>query len=404
MNNVAIEKIIAPFLVLTLFTYSLRGKVGAIFITILLFLLIMWCCAKKRLIIDKTQAVLSLYIIVFSVLLQVIRVENSEYYLYIGYLAAALILFNDQIEIFDGFCRFVKYIALFVAFGVYLQRFLPALYRPLISALVPDTVVTSIFNRQLTDYYTGFSREVSYSMFMISIGLGVLLFYFESDKRKIKAAEIIFLFGALFISGKRATLLFFVVSVFLVNFVRSQQKLKVLKYIGILLIGIVALVLTYQYWSKIPALARMVELISYLGQGDYVGVTNGRLAIYSEAIELWKSNKWFGIGWRNFRNMTSRNRWYTGFDAHNCYLQVLCETGIVGSIIFGALIIKVTIDSIKLVHLSDGLDCLGVKKAILFIQVFFLLYCITEPVLYEYTDYMMYFISINACSILTNKD
>ena len=36
-----------------------------------------------------------------------------------------------------------------------------------------------------------------------------------------------------------------------------------------------------------------------------------------------------------------------------------------------------------------------------YIQIFFTFYCITEPILFEYPDYIIYFISVNIIGIIT---
>ena len=134
-----------------------------------------------------------------------------------------------------------------------------------------------------------------------------------------------------------------------------------------------------------------------------VGITNGRTAIYENAIELWKKNRMFGIGWGNFKYSTSQSTWYVGFDVHNCYLQILCETGIIGAIFYYILTFFSIINSIRsiLITRKYGEEMHNLALLTGFIQIFFCMYCITEPILYEYTDYIIYFISINiTCLIL----
>ena len=39
-----------------------------------------------------------------------------------------------------------------------------------------------------------------------------------------------------------------------------------------------------------------------------------------------------------------------------------------------------------------------------FIQIFFLTYSMTEPILYEYSDYILYFIAINITGIILKSE
>ena len=342
----------------------------------------------------------------FAFAVNYLRSLSPEYYLIIGYLAAVVLLIESSSKYYDGIWIWFKRIAVFEALGIYLQWILPGVYYPLVSIVLPNEVVASIRNRLAAGYYTGFSREVSYTMFLIVVGLGIYIFLEGKKKRTVDYAIEALLFGALFVSGKRATLLFCIVGIFITQFINSRDKLKILKYAFRVALFVVAVWFSYPWWSQIPALSRLTEIIQYLSLQDVIGVTNGRTVIYNNAIQLWRTNIWFGIGWGNFKYSIMNNLWYSGFDVHNCFLQVLCETGIIGLIFYILLVSMSVINvyrSIQLMHKTKEID--AINKAVFcgFVQVFFILYSLTEPILYEYTDYMIFFCCFSSTSILLRE-
>ncbi len=408
MKSIKITSMISFLIAFSMLIYAIRGKFGALIITLLILFLLFQ--KKRRNYVTALDNLYCIFLVMFAVIMNIFRTLTLEYYLIIGYLAASIICVNSNINNYNSLWDFLRRISIFEAFGVYLQWIAPNLYYQIMSLVLPDSVVLSIQKRFLDGYYAGFSREVSYTMFFIVLGLGIYLFYWNERKSnninmKVKRiAGIIFLFGALFISGKRATLIFFIFSALITQFLKSNDKLKILKYLLIVLIILFVVWNTRFYWLQIPALSRLGDLVEFIEARDLVGVTNGRISIYENAINLWKSNKLIGIGWGNFKYSTSQNVWYAGFDVHNCYLQVLCEIGLIGFIWFCILTFISIIRAIKAVIKSRGKNSIN-KLAVLsaYIQIFFLLYSFTEPILYEYTDYIIYFVCINISGLIIKE-
>lgn len=405
--------ITSSLLALSMVVFAFRGKFGAIIITLALAieLFILFKNMKIRLHLGITNFWIP-FLLIFSVICNALRSINYEYYLHIGYLFAIFILLNTKSNKYDKLWSVLKGISLFEAFGIYLQRIIPSLFYSVMSIILPGDVVAQIRNRVLSGYMTGFSREVSYTMFLICIGIG--LYWYDcnvqpklrSDSSIVKKRLVLFfLFGALFLSGKRATLIFSVFSLFITGFINSKDKFKVLKYFLGVCAGIGVIIVFYPFWSKISSLQRIVELLSFIQMNDYTGITNGRVDIYSMAISLWENHPIIGIGWGNFKYSISESFWYSGFDVHNCFLQVLCENGYVGAIPYYCLIItsliRVVICNIKLRKIDTNES--RVSKFLCYVQFFFVMYSITEPILYEYTDYIIFFVCINLTSIFLKK-
>lgn len=86
--------------------------------------------------------------------------------------------------------------------------------------------------------------------------------------------------------------------------------------------------------KEIDIFYRYVRTIENLVSG--YDITSGRTALYALAIEGWRSAPLFGIGFDQFYTLV--NPLLTDIegnvmqDAHNIYLQFLCETGVVGTV------------------------------------------------------------------------
>ena len=172
--------------------------------------------------------------------------------------------------------------------------------------------------------------------------------------------------------------------------------MKVFKLLVILSALLIVATVTYRFWGNIPSLARFVELITnYFNGSDAELLTTGRTEIYEAAVNLWEKNKMFGIGWNNFKYSFNSNIWYSRFDVHNCYLQLLCENGFVGAIPCYCLIIATVFRCFKCAYFSSQIMQNSATICFCtFYIIFFLLYCITGTNLYEYSYYIIFFIAI----------
>lgn len=400
MTNVKTKSLLSLLIAASMLIFAFRGKYGAIVITCALMIVVLEAAFRKTIPTTGHGVAFAGFLLLFAVGLSIIRTMDFAYYLTIGYLFAACLLLNTDIDRYQSLWSCLKAIALFEALGVYIQKINLDLYYSLIGILLPDQVVMQIHVRFLDGYLTGFTREVSYTMFLIVVGLGLYLFDFQNQQHKKRnVLPILFLALALTISGKKATLLFAVMSLFAVYFLASKNKIKVLSLGAVLCIAVIVL---YPVWSKFESMQRFVTLFTHIRNLDLPALTSGRMAIYSYALDLWKGNMLFGIGWGNFRYCVPETYWFSGFDVHNCFLQILCETGIVGLLLYLGMTLNVVRNCIRSIHLTKQGDPGRRSFAfyLSFVQIFFIAYSITEPVLYEYTDYVLYFICINLTNLL----
>lgn len=278
------------------------------------------------------------------------------------------------------------------------------IYMNYIVKLYPQTA-----NRLIGWYNKGYMAGITnhYSTNAMLLAAGLMLFGTRAiacglgnrtANRKEKIQNlccVILLTVSLLLTAKRAHILFVFASLFFVYFngISSQKKSnKMLKALGVI---IVVLLLANIVFSAFPALSGFITRFQdLLDEGN---IAMGRFSLWSYAVDAFKSNWLFGIGWKNYPSLMSIA--YNGtktYDTHNIYLQLLAETGIIGaSVFFLWFLVSLSNAVYAYKRISNG-DNKNDKSLVAFslgFQIFFLLYGMTGNPLYDSEMYIMYFAS-----------
>lgn len=392
---------------LTMLIYNLNWKIGALFCFGVIFVLLISGKGKISLQGSKICYCWAAYVLCFAVVFQVIRSYDLTVSYIAGYiLVCILLLVGLKDQAVTSAVKFFELIALFEACGIFLQLLLPSVYYVFIGLLVPSATKQSIISRLNEGYYTGFTREASLTLAFLVIGIGILctkLFYDKSltnREKQIKFFQLFILVAASLISGKKAQPIFCALALLITYLVFSDKRFKIIKVVGMVVVAIVIIIVVFPHLQNISSIARITALLeNYSSNQDFAILTSGRTEIYEAAIALWEKNRFIGIGWNNFKNSISSGYWFSRFDVHNCYLQVLCETGIIGAIIYYLLII---VTLFRMIHIARLGNKLHQKPNIIvafsvFYYVFFLLYSLTGTCLYEFSYYVPAFLCIILC-------
>lgn len=262
-------------------------------------------------------------------------------------------------------------------------------------------------------YRAGIANHYSQNGIFISVLFMMLVIYeiarFSFNKRvqnHIKQiAFIAVTFVALLLTGKRGVLIWSLLAIVITYLFSSKQKIgKIGKIIVFMLIAFGIL----QIFSEtIPAIGYVFERFQNIGDDT---ASQERLAMWRLAFEKFKTNPIFGTGFWSFRDHYANNLagyWhpnierYQHLDAHNVYIQVLCETGIIGEVIYLVALGMLLFQTVKIVKKMYLLDSIELRFGVMFslcIQIFYCVYSLTGNCLY---DIVLYFYALAAAMILS---
>lgn len=245
-----------------------------------------------------------------------------------------------------------------------------------------------------------------YSTNGIYLGMGFVFFAgslitnnFKNKKQLYtEIAKTLFVLLALVLTSKRAHILFGILACFIIYYVFNSNK-KSTRWFYII-ISVVALgILVIIAAPFVPAISRMVDRFLHADGGE---ITNGRIWFWEFALEKFKESPFIGIGWGGFKHaFYQKIGTYSSMsdyvDAHNVYLQVLCEQGLVGEFLFMGGIISAYVKNWKLlksVRLKKIQEIDNNKQQYLAIslgiQSFFIMYCLTGNCLYDCEFFFVY--------------
>lgn len=197
----------------------------------------------------------------------------------------------------------------------------------------------------------GLAFEKAYAAFICNLGLGVIFAEFVAQRSYKYVIQSILVMIALMMTGKRT--LFIIPTVALLIYVMLFSKNnKFIKLAGVGL-GISAFIIIA--YTIIPEASLIIDRIINSG-GD---VLSGRENFWNYAMDMFHQNPFFGRGFMSFNDFVFNQgfryygeRW--NYQAHNVYIQLLGETGIIGCGVIITLIVILIIKAISLAKTTSN--------------------------------------------------
>lgn len=179
----------------------------------------------------------------------------------------------------------------------------------------------TILGSELDPNYIGLPLIVAFSILL-----------FDTINRKVRMINILALFMLAFsvlLTSSRGNFLSLVVCIIgnILHFINNND-MKIYKKILIVVILMLSICIFWDFTSNsyTPYLQRILDF-----SGEDIG--NGRSELWNEAIDLWWKRPLFGNGFEALGNLINKG-------AHNTYIQVLCDSGIVGFLLFSLFLIN----------------------------------------------------------------
>lgn len=285
------------------------------------------------------------------------------------------------------------YSAFFALSGIFFQLLFPGPYYSRIAPfLSKGQDVGAIDWVEEGHGYAGFTYQLGVTAIILTMGISVFFSFREKYKKQMRPVFYYILLVSLiigvFLSGKRMLMAVDVVlPVLMILINRGNRKLLLL-----LPVGAIALYFIYGWFmSHLDALADTAVLgrlaTSVIDSQGGQSAFSTREGLYITALAAFSENPLWGIN--DFKA-------YTGLDTdvHNAYLQVLCERGIIGFILFVTPIIVTLIKTFKLFSHNKIKQYDSYIQFSLFLQLAYIIYSFTGNTTIDMSCYLMYFISV----------
>ena len=229
--------------------------------------------------------------------------------------------------------------------------------------------------------YTGLTYQTGASANIAIFGLAMFLSsiaYFKKNKFVVIIVLVCFYVGIALTSKRMMFSLSFLCFLFMymckMYFDRKKASHRFIVLISIGIIAFVGISVLLPYLENVNVIRRF--FIADLS--DTNRFTTGRIDLYRHAIELFKEHPLWGVGWGVYGTQM-------GTGAHNVYLQLLAETGLIGFLLYVSAATQAFVTTLMNIRKSiDSAD--NIKMLLTFsilIQAIYLLYSFSGNALYE---------------------
>lgn len=314
-----------------------------------------------------------------------------------------------KIMIALGFVHVIATVVFFLSNDIFADVILPLFEYPPVGS-----------NNGIEGYHSGLTDHYSLNgtyCGVTAIIIGSQIISDSATRQKSKLYRIILFclaFIALLLTSKRAHLVFSVISLAVVYYVVNPEK----KSNRIFKLMVLAMIVMFGVAILIESGSPLATVFIRFTQNSGGDISNGRFIMWLLAIKEFINKPLLGIGWQGYRYAYAENLYVAGnyaggeylseymyLDTHNVYLQVLCETGLVGFVFFALALITPLIGACRMVQqrLLDKQDGVNLLAFSIGIQVFMLLYCFTGCCINDIT-FLIYMMSVAVYGSLNLKE
>lgn len=327
-----------------------------------------------------------------------LNLPSSILYL-IAFFAGLLVLClkSDERD-YQVIIKYLQLISITLAFSIYLQAFIPDVFYDIAKLwfFYSNQYELVHYTGNVVHQFSGAFYEVSFSAFVLSIGYSIIfckMLLHKSIKNK-NLIYLIIVYGAIILTGKRSFILLLPAVSLYVFLLHNGIRLTISRII-VYLIMIVVFIVNFIQFQEV--------ILGVLGKGDAdVIELSSREYFWRIAIDMIEESPVVGGGLNsydaNFNNSGIRDMQYSFAGAHNSYIQIFAETGIIGAILFAYAIYKTYACAFKNMYyykLTRGYYKYFLNLFAIFSLTNILLYSVTGNVFYQPQQLIFFFLLSN---------
>ena len=421
------NKLLTSF-VLFFYCFSL-GSLGIrarwIFLLMIVFSFFIICLKENSIIKGKNTFYFRNWMIVYISIIIFILLPNSRHESdiinYLIYLSIITFIYSQIRTDFEEIRKLYDImIFMAVVFSIYIifARICSGAYRSLIVPFLDATTKERYLSNSVFGYGPAIGNSYTFGDSVIVLGISAVLGKeITKDGGLLKNRLLLLLMiSGILLEGRKSELIAIIITIlFVIAFADNLRKRDHIesRVFFAMVIGLL-LVITIGMMYKMGLLQRfivMAERISSKIGGQSVDFTSGRASLWKNAIILFRDNPIFGAGWGRFANYT------TGVfrenlndqavrDVHNVLLQLLCETGLVGTLLICFPLVRVLCYTLKLAKIFRECENNSImRKSIVFslsIFVYSFILSFLDPNFYSHFFWCVLLVAMafaeNGCS------
>lgn len=296
----------------------------------------------------------------------------------------------------------------FIAITIILNAIIPNLFSQYLIFLIDEGINarSRLVGEISSGIYSGIMGEKGEATYIMVVSIIFLLAKSVADKKITKSNKIwLFIFVcAMMLPAKRMLFAIgiLICMLYLIFWTKGSKRIIALSGFGLLAC------ISFLIASFIPALSTLMERFS-----DYSGdvTANGRTYLWEHSISMFNEKPFLGYGYGSFNAyasdagvlLTANGIWTS--QAHNIYIQLLGEVGIVGFLLFCIIAIYGIYMFVKLYKKRNFIEQEDI--IILFtggnLQIMTLIYGLSGNCIYYANQIMVYFLGIAMVLFLQKK-
>lgn len=297
----------------------------------------------------------------------------------------------------------IRIICIVYAFSIIVSAILPGFFYSTFSILLANA--QSLKTEVAAGSFSGLVGEKALAAFLMNVGIILELAILSAKEKKIVNYSLILIyFFAMMLTGKRS---FFIISVFVFGafFLWSKEPGKWKK----LCLGACVLVpLAVAVVAVVPQVSVVFDRFSEFSGDDAL---NGRTWFWEICWGMFLRKPLLGFGFASFNDVFGDEVHYIyhgelwNMYAHNIYVEMLAEIGLVGTVLFAIAAIGTYVDSIRLLR-NKALSQKDQSYvfAAFGIQSLFLIYGITGNGMYQHEQLLFYFLTYSIIFFVKQKN